>query len=201
MKLGVCANVRSGLVLSRKQAGKKTENRYPLLTLKSFRPDANLSMSDLDVFDSLEVLNREYLTSKGDIIVRTSMPYTAILIDEKSSGIVVSSNFVIIRCLVDEILPGYLFWFLNTESVKKDIFKSSAGNMLAAIKPQYFCDLDIELPDIREQKLIANLNMAARKELELLEHLKNEKEKLYQACLKAKNIEFTNNKKEQQNDN
>ena len=169
--------------------------------MKSIKTKASVSKEDLDVFDAVESLNKEYLTAVGDVIVRTSTPYTAVLIDEKTAGMVVSSNFVIIKCYTDKLLPEYLFWFLNTESVKKDIFKSSAGNMLAAIKPQYFCDLDIELPDIREQKLIANLNMAARKELELLEHLKNEKEKLYQACLKAKNIEFTNNKKEQQNDN
>ena len=84
---------------------------------------------------------------------------------------------------------------MNTEAVKKDIFKNSAGNMLAAIKPQYFCDLDIELPSLREQKLIADFNMTARKELELLERLKIEKEKLYQFCLENKNFEFITNKK------
>ena len=130
MILSELAEIRSGLVLSRKQARKKTEYRYPLLTLKSVKPDATISKRDLDVFDSVESLNREYLTSKGDIIVRTSMPYTAILIDEKTSGLVVSSNFVIIRCFVAKILPEYLFWLLNTDAAKKDIFKNSAGNML-----------------------------------------------------------------------
>ena len=203
MILSELAEIRSGLVLSRKQARKKTEYRYPLLTLKSVKPDATISKRDLDVFDSVESLNREYLTSKGDIIVRTSMPYTAILIDEKTSGLVVSSNFVIIRCFVAKILPEYLFWLLNTDAAKKDIFKNSAGNMLSAIRPQYFCDLEIKLPNLWEQKLIADFNIAARKELELLERLKTEKEKLYQACLENKNNEFSKsiNKKERQNDN
>lgn len=195
MKLSELAVVRSGLVLSRKQAREKTENRYSLLTLKSVKPDATVSEKDLDVFDAIELLHKDYLTAIGDVVVRTSMPYTAILIDEKTADMVVSSNFVIIRCYADKLLPEYLFWFLNTDTMKKDIFKNSAGNMLAAIKPQYFCDLDIELPSLREQKLIADFNMTARKELELLERLKTEKEKLYQACLETKNIEFTKNKK------
>lgn len=195
MKLSELAVVRSGLVLSRKQAHERTENRYSLLTLKSIKSDATVSEVDLDVFDAVESLNKEYLTAVGDVIVRTSTPYTSVLIDKKTVGMVVSSNFVIIRCYADKLLPEYLFWILNTDTMKKDIFKNSAGNMLAAIKPQYFCDLDIELPSLREQKLIADFNMTARKELELLERLKTEKEKLYQACLETKNIEFTKNKK------
>ncbi len=195
MQLGCCAEIRSGLVLSRKQAREKTENRYSLLTLKSIKPDATVAERDLGVFDAVESLNKEYLTEIGDVIVRTSMPYTSVLIDKKTYGMVVSSNFVIIRCYTDKLLPEYLFWLLNTETVKRDIFKNSAGNMLAAIKPQYFCDLDIELPSLREQKLIADFNMTARKELELLERLKTEKEKLYQFCLEDKNFEFIINKK------
>ena len=195
MRLGLCAEIRSGLVLSRKQAREKTENRYSLLTLKSIKSDATVSEGDLDVFDAVESLNKEYLTAIGDVIVRTSMPYTSVLIDKKTYGMVVSSNFVIIRCYTDKLLPEYLFWLLNTETVKRDIFKNSAGNMLAAIKPQYFCDLEIEIPSLREQKLIADFNMTARKELELLERLKTEKEKLYQICLENKNIEFITNKK------
>lgn len=195
MKLSELAVVRSGLVLSRKQAREKTENRYSLLTLKSIKSDATVSEGDLDVFDAVESLNKEYLTAIGDVIVRTSTPYTSVLIDKKTYGMVVSSNFVIIRCYTDKLLPEYLFWLLNTETVKRDIFKNSAGNMLAAIKPQYFCDLEIEIPSLREQKLIADFNMTARKELELLERLKTEKEKLYQFCLENKNFEFIINKK------
>ncbi len=197
MKLSDFADIRSGLILSRKQAQEKTKNRYPLLTLKAIKPDAKVSTPELGVFDATEPLHKDYLSTIRDVIVRSSMPYTAILIDEETAGIVVSSNFVIIRCCVDKILPEYLFWFLNTADVKKDIFKNSAGNMLAAIKPQYFCDLDIDLPSLTEQKLIADFDTTARKELELLERLKNEKEKLYQACLKNRNNEFIKTKQEE----
>ena len=195
MKLSELAVVRSGLVLSRKQAREKTENRYSLLTLKSIKSDATVSEGDLGIFDAVESLNKEYLTEIGDVIVRTSMPYTSVLIDKKTYGMVVSSNFVIIRCYTDKLLPEYLFWLLNTETVKRDIFKNSAGNMLAAIKPQYFCDLEIKLPSLREQKLIADFNMTARKELELLEQLKTEKEKLYQVCLENKTLSLLQTKK------
>lgn len=177
------ADIKAGLVLSRKQAREKTVYRYPLLNLKSINQDATLNQQTLDVFDSMESLAGNYITKTGDVIVRTSSPYTAILIDEKTSGMVVSSNFVIIRCKSDELLPEYLFWYLNTDEIKKDIFINSAGNMLAAIKPQYFNEMELNLPDLEKQKLIADFNLCARKELELLDHLKKEKEQYYKLCL------------------
>lgn len=202
-KLSDCAEIRTGLILSRKLSREKSKNRYPLLNLKSFNDDATLNKQLLDVFDSTEALNDDYLTHIGDIIVRTSSPYTALLIDEKTSGMVVSSNFVIIRCDNKLLLPEYLYWYLNTSKIKKDIFVNSAGNMLAAIKPQYFCDMSLMLPDLIEQRKIAKINLIAKRELELLSQLKEEKEKYYQACLEKlyKNQFETANQKEDENDN
>lgn len=202
-KLSDCAEIRTGLILSRKLSREKSKNRYPLLNLKSFNDDATLNLQLLDVFDSTEALNYDYLTHIGDVIVRTSSPYTAILIDEKTSEMVVSSNFVIIRCDKKQLLPDYLYWYLNTSEIKKDIFVNSAGNMLAAIKPQYFCDMILILPDLKEQRKIARINLIAKRELELLSQLREEKEKYYQACLEKlykKQLE-TVNQKEHENDN
>ena len=123
MQLGCCAEIRSGLVLSRKQAREKTENRYSLLTLKSVKPDSTVSEKDLDVFDAIELLNKDYLTAIGDVVVRTSTPYTAILIDEKTADMVVSSNFVIIRCCNDILLPEYLFLAFEYRGCKKRYFQ------------------------------------------------------------------------------
>lgn len=183
MTLSSLAEIRVGLVLSRKLAREKSSYRYPLLNLKSVNDNATLNLKTLDVFDATEPLSKNYLTQSGDVIVRTSSPYSAILIDEKTSGIVISSNFVIIRCKSEKLLPEYLFWYLNIEKTKKDIFKNSAGNMLSAIKPQYFNEMDLELPDLGKQKIIADFNLCARKELELLECLKNEKERYYKLWL------------------
>ena len=183
MKLSEVADIRSGLILSRKIAHEKTAYTYPLLNLKSLNTDATINMETLDVFSASEKLNQEYLTQTGDIIVRMSIPYTAILIDKDTKGMVVSSNFVIIRCKAEKILPDYLFWYLNTEDIKKDILKNTARNMLAAIRSQYFSDLELLLPSLKQQKLIADINLTAREEIGLLKKLQNQKIKYYQKCL------------------
>ena len=109
MKLGNSATVRSGLVLSRKQAREPSDIRYPLLNLRSIHPGGYIEADQLDVFDAAEYLSPEYLSQVGDIIVRLTTPYTAILIDEATAGIVISSNFVIIRADRRALLPEYLF--------------------------------------------------------------------------------------------
>ena len=91
MRLGTVAYVRSGLVLSRKKADEGSKMHYPLLTLRCILPSGRIDMEQLDEYDASERLGAEYLSQTGDIIVRLSAPYTAILIDEQTAGIVVSS--------------------------------------------------------------------------------------------------------------
>lgn len=84
MKLGELATVRSGLVLSRKQAckGAHVKMRYPLLSFRAIHSNGYIGMEQLDGFDAAEQLSPEYLTQVGDVIIRLTSPYTAVLIDE-----------------------------------------------------------------------------------------------------------------------
>ena len=120
MKLGELATVRSGLVLSRKQARKGTpvKMQYSLLSFRAIHPNGYIDMEQLEDFDAAEQLSPEYLTQVGDVIIRLTSPYTAVLINEASAGMVVSSNFVIIRVDRSRLLPGYLVWLINTPKIR-----------------------------------------------------------------------------------
>ena len=179
MKLGNVASVRSGLVLSRKLSRERSPYCYPLLNLRAIHPDGYILSDDLEEFHAIESLGQEYLTQQGDIIIRLSIPYTAILIDPYMIGIVVSSNFAIIRSHQEQILPEYLLWVLGTPDIKKKIYESSSSNMLSAVRPTFFADLDISLPSLLNQRKIAQLNLLAKQESRLLKRLAEEKEKYY----------------------
>lgn len=182
MKLSNVATVRSGLVLSRKQAREQSvasNIRYPLLTLRSFNPKGYIDTSELDVFDASEPLAPEYLSHIGDVIVRLSAPYTAVLIDCNTEGMVISSNFVIIRTDSQELLPEYLFWLLNTQKVKRAIFENTGSNMLGAIKAGYFSEFDITPLPLCQQQQIAAVHELSLKEASLLRQLADEKERYY----------------------
>ena len=177
VRLGDVATVRCGLVLSRKQSPTPTNARYRLLNLRSINADGCVEMAMLDEYYAVESLSPEYLSQVGDVIVRLTAPYTAILVDEESAGMVVSSNFVIIRPNPRQLISGYLAWLLNTRKAKRVIFENTSSNMLGAINPKYFACMEVALPSIDRQSAIADLNALALKEGRLLRRLADEKKR------------------------
>ena len=182
VKIGALADVRSGLVLSRKQSKEPTDYRYPLINLRCIQPEGIIDLNESDIYEAKEPLKEEYLSQRGDIVVRLTAPYTAVLIDDTTSGMVISSNFVVIRIEDKQLLPEYLFWLLNTQKVKRKIYENTTSNMLGAVKAKFLTDFELTVLPVKDQYKIAQLNLLAKKESQLLKELATEKEKLY-SCL------------------
>ncbi|MBP0988562.1 MAG: hypothetical protein J6S92_09815, partial [Oscillospiraceae bacterium] len=88
MQLQQFADVRSGLVVTRKQAQKPEETActYQLLNLKAVTDSGGIDRTALLPFHATEQLADHYFTHAGDIIVRISEPYTAVYITEETAG-------------------------------------------------------------------------------------------------------------------
>ena len=172
------ASVRSGLVLSRKKSKGGEGELYALLTLRSVKEEGVLDMSAVDMYVSTSVLPSVYQTAVGDVVVRLTWPYSAVLIDEQSSGMLVSSHFVIIRPDREKLNPGYLHWVLNRQSTRRLIYENTSANMLNAVRPQFFSELKILLPPMVEQRKIAELQLLTRRERILQEMLMQERSNL-----------------------
>lgn len=179
MKLQDFASVRSGLVLSRKQAKEPIGYPYRSINLRAIQPDASINLSEVDVYQAKEPLKPEYLSQIGDIIVRLTAPYTAVLVDETTEGMVISSNFVVIRIKSEKLFPEYLFWLLNTQSVKRDIYENATSNMLGAVNAKFLAEIEMALLPIEEQHKLAQLYLTSRREIRLLRELAEEKERYY----------------------
>lgn len=179
MKLQDLASVRSGLVLSRKQAKEPIGYPYRSINLRAIQPDASINLSEVDVYQAKEPLKPEYLSQIGDIIVRLTAPYTAVLVDETTEGMVISSNFVVIRIKSEKLFPEYLFWLLNTQSVKRDIYENATSNMLGAVNAKFLAEIEMALLPIEEQHKLAQLYLTSRREIRLLRELAEEKERYY----------------------
>lgn len=172
------ASVRSGLVLSRKKSKGGEGELYALLTLRSVKEEGVLDMSAVDMYVSTSVLPSVYQTAVGDVVVRLTWPYSAVLIDEQSSGMLVSSHFVIIRPDREKLNPGYLHWVLNRQSTRRLIYENTSANMLNAVRPQFFSELKISIPPMVEQRKIAELQLLTRREKILQEMLMQERSNL-----------------------
>lgn len=179
------SEVQTGLVLVRKRADAnyKDANKYHMLTLKSFEPHGVLNEHELDVFFSKEKLENKYLTNKGDVIIRLTAPYTAICINDMQEGLVIPSNFAIIRLKEQKFIPEFIALFLNSEIIGKKFFKSAISTTIPLIKTTHLRDVDIPEKTLEMQKKIVELNQLQVKEKILLSHLMEEKDKLAKASI------------------
>ncbi|MFH1127609.1 MAG: hypothetical protein V1718_05870 [archaeon] len=185
MKLKNMSEVQSGLVLVRKRAdaNQKDAYKYNMLTLKSFEPQGRLNEDKLDMFFSKEKLENKYLTSKGDVIIRLTAPYTAICVTDKQEGLVIPSNFAIIRLKEQKFMPEFVALFLNSDIIEKRFFKSSIGATIPLIKTAHLKDLDIAEKPLAIQNSVVELNHLYVKEKMLLSELMSEKEMLVEASI------------------
>ena len=185
MRLDDLVSVKTGLVLARKQAKHPSEiiAKYRQLNLKAINSKGYIDADYLEEFCASERLKAEYLTQPGDIIVRLTTPYTAVLVDEEFTGMVIPSHFVVIRTRGKKILPEYLYWLLNTEKVKASILQNIISTMIGTVKPASYAGMEIELLTLDEQRKISELNLLAKKEVHLLDRLIAQKELYYKEAI------------------
>lgn len=182
MKLGHIAQIRTGLVLSRKKAEIDYEVRakYKLLSLKNLSDDGMINNDSFDEFTSNDTLDDHYFTEEGDVLMRLSSPYTSVYIDENHTGLLIPSYFSIIKVDETKVLPQYLTWYLNSMTVKNELERSQAGSRIPSTNQNAIRNIPIILPPILKQKVLIELNRLHQKEKMLYKKLLEEKELLFQ---------------------
>lgn len=178
MQLGDIAQIKTGLVLSRKKAEIEYEVKanYKLLSLKNINDEGIIESDIFDNFSSNENLDDQYFTQEGDILIRLNHPYTAIYIDKSYSGLLVPSSFAIIKIDDRKVLPEYLAWYLNTDNVKNELERSQAGSRIPSTNQHTLKKIPIHLAPLTKQKTIIELFQLYQKEKMLYKKLLEEKE-------------------------
>ena len=131
MTIGEIAGVRTGLVTARKKKSVSSARtyEYQLLNLKCIADEGYINKVYIETYETSEELKDNYLTQMGDILVRLSSPYTAVLIDQSNlCGLVVPSHFAIIRVDRQHALPEYVFWVLRRDKNKITMMQNSSGS-------------------------------------------------------------------------
>jgi len=184
MKLGDYAKIRTGLVLSRKEAKSGTKlHNYTALTLKALRDSGEIDMNATEPYYAAVELKREYFTHEGDVLLRLSAPYTSALILKENENLLISSHFAIIRVNQRRIDPCFLHWWL-TQNRKRFYRHASGGTMMGTISSGYVSEMEIILPSIGEQANIGTFIQLAYREQRLIALLAEEKKQLVNSALR-----------------
>lgn len=181
MQLGDIAQIKTGLVLSRKKADIEynAKARYKLLSLKNVSEEGIIIDKSFDEFISKDTLEGHYFTREGDILIRLSEPYTAVYISSEHSGLLIPSYFAIIKVRDNSILPQYLAWYLNTNYVKFELERSQFGTRIPSTNQNAIKNIPIEVTPIAKQKLLVELYQLHQREKLLNKKLMFEKEQLF----------------------
>ena len=184
------ANIRTGLVTTRKQAkgpeiAKKTQE-YRLLSLRCIKEPGVLDITLADPYLSKDALKPDFFTKQGDILVRLSAPYTAALVDAKSENFVVPSHFAIIRVDETKADSGYVLWVLRQRETLQKIYKNVSGAVaFGTINSSFFAELFISDFPLDKQKIIGTMLRLSEREQALLSELTEAKAKLSKIALRT----------------
>lgn len=180
MKLSDFATLQSGLVLNRKEARSEEETAkyYKRINMRSLNEYGELDRSDLDIFPSVEILDSAFLTQPNDIIVKLFTPIYPTLISEEDKGFIIPSQLVVIRVFDDQVLPEYLRYYLSAPEVSELMLSIEGWRSQRTIKVSTFADLEIPIPSIEKQKLIAKISAINSQRERLYKELIEEEKKL-----------------------
>lgn len=173
MFLGDVFQVKSGLVVSRKKAidSNMAKFNYKQLNLRAVNKNGYLEMSELETLLTEERISSDYLTSFGDVVVRLTDPYTAIFINKEYEGLVITSNFAVIREGMG-YNSEFLAYYLNGDVVKKQLYSNMQGNVVKSVNIASVENVVLPKVDLRKQVLYSKLMSAVIEKLKNLEKLK-----------------------------
>lgn len=151
------AEIQSGLVLSRKEArfNLKQAIEYMKLNLRSINDDGSIDEESLDKYFALEKLDEQFTTHKGDIVVRLFSPFNPALITESLIGLVIPSQFAIIRVKSNKVIPEFVCCYLSYRNVLASLAIRESGQISGGIKLSALSEIKIPIPTIDKQKVIA----------------------------------------------
>lgn len=179
MRMQDVATLKTGAVLSRLPKIETDGYFYRVLSLRNIDDDTGMIESQSCVpMRFMEKVSDEFLTQKGDILLRLSAPYTVVYIEDDSDvGLLIPSHFAIIHAVgVD---AKYLYAMLDSDEIRKQLFiEGSSSTTLATISIKSISECKIPRISLQKQELIGKYHLEAKKELKLLRRLWAEKRKL-----------------------
>lgn len=137
-------------------------------------------LDDSNDFDRLEPVNLETevgdhnLVRRGDLLIKRVSPNFVTLVTSEISGVVVSSNMLIIRCH-RSVVPAFLAGYLELRGLEALKHYTERGMIMHSVSKRELNEFMIPLPDMETQKVLGELWLLNKRKRDLLSRL-SEKE-------------------------
>ncbi len=137
------------------------DNGVVLVTPGNFEIGGGFKERKCKFFDS--DYPEEYVLHAGDLIVTMTdlskqgdtLGYSALV--PKSNRVYLHNQRIgLVEVINEEADKGYLYWFMRTRKYQKQIVATASGSTVKHTSPTRICEIEIELPSLREQQAIAS---------------------------------------------
>ncbi|MDR3223203.1 MAG: hypothetical protein LBT66_05670 [Methanobrevibacter sp.] len=193
-KLKDIAEIFTGMVVKRFEKNEslndEIKEEYYYMTLNNLR-DNNLDLNNLESIKPNKIVNK-YLLQQNDIIIKLSSPYSVALVDFrdvslkkfKDKNIFISSNFAVLRNL-SYFNPKYLSFILNTNNIKKQIYKYETKASIQTISIKDLKEIKITYTNIKKQEMYGEMLSLLHKRQVLKEEIMKYELKLSENYMKS----------------
>jgi len=172
MKLEEIAQLMIGILTKREQ-DESGENSYLLFSLKNHEEN-----QEYEEFKTNKDFTNK-LVKEGDLLFRLIYPNKIIYVDEMLDGLLIPSQFCIIRTRKEKMDPIVLKWFLQSKIAEEEMSSKITGSIIKSMPLSNLKTLNIPRIPKQQQKDMKKLIELWEKEKEISEKILEEKEKLY----------------------
>jgi restriction endonuclease S subunit len=95
---------------------------------------------------------------------------------------IAAGYFFILKLDSPTVLPDYLAWYINSAPAQQFIKNVARGTHMPIVPKSAFEDLEVDVPDIRTQEVIVELDRLSKRERSLLQKLEQRRNELIRAC-------------------
>ncbi len=192
MKLKNIANIQSGYI-SRKKIESNTHGSHFLVQARDVDADSLAYSSETLVRFNPDLSKKDWVLNSNDILfMARGAKNFSILLKKIPESALAAGCFFIIRVTNEDILPEYLWWYLNQAPVEDYLMRHTGrGVHMPVVTRAVLENLEVPVPSMEIQKNIVTLDTLMRREHELLSMLAAKRNLLTSAvCLEAiKNVE------------
>lgn len=170
---------------------KYTESGFPMIRVKDmesgFLKINNPAYVSKEVFDEF---NRKHKPKRSDILMSRVGSYGIVTYVNTDAKFCLGQNTVIITNHKFDIDSRFLYYVLRSEIISKQIEQLVTGSTQKTISMASIKSLDIPIPNLMEQKSIANILWSIDNKIELNNEMNKTLEEMAQALFKRWFVDF-----------
>jgi len=177
-RLGDMTDIHSGYLFKKEDKASSKKGFYAIQP-KDLTKSGRIVWPNYQTPVTTEPQPVHYL-KKSDVLFLSKMNPRPVFVETQPehSNTIASSHFFIIRPTSKEVLPEYLYWFLNQQDTRKYIRSVAAGSSILNVKKSDLQEIQVPLPSIEMQKKIADLAALSERYKEIQQMLNEKTERL-----------------------